>query len=519
MRLHRSLALVPVLAFAPVLAAQKAVAEPRVGLQFAPPKGWLELPGDHDRHATLRLFAAPRALASKGEGNHTPVLRVMFFGKGGDASKDLVDGLPRMTPFRSLEDFAQRGLGAKDVAKEAHKVGTADGQHVTAKDMPGDHILFGQTVTLDDGEAAVCIELLANHVDKLKKDIDAVLASLEPVARVAATRTEVPWLADAEWTKKDAAARTAARRKWAEDLVAAAAKNPELGYKVSKSKYWTVLSAADPAFTKKAVDAAEAGRDWLAKHMPEITKDAPLPAVLRVFDGADPNVALQIARNDQREYDQLHRELFAVNDRDNGGPTGFGPVLRGVLWQIFDDVDPAVLPAMPRWFDNGLWEFLRSSKVDGKKLDFAAGDVERGRLDYYRQKNEEMPPLWGLIQEKSQVSPTDGSLEKDWGYTPESARLIRWLWQFDGLKAFNKPTLVSDYVKALAAAHDKLGPDPVGDVPTIGLTDDQKKERNNRFYKWRDALLIATNDIALPLQPDTWKAINEKWIAFNKAFK
>ena len=67
------------LAWTPAVLAQKPVPEPRIGLQFTPPKGWVELPADVDRHATLRLFAAPRAMASKGETNHTPLLRVMFF--------------------------------------------------------------------------------------------------------------------------------------------------------------------------------------------------------------------------------------------------------------------------------------------------------------------------------------------------------------------------------------------------------------------------------------------------------
>ena len=39
------------------------------------------------------------------------------------------------------------------------------------------------------------------------------------------------------------------------------------------------------------------------------------------------------------------------------------------------------------------------------------------------------------------------------------------------------------------------------------------------FYKWRDDLLIETNNIVIPLQVETWKAIDEKWLAFNKTFK
>jgi hypothetical protein len=130
-----------------------------------------------------------------------------------------------------------------------------------------------------------------------------------------------------------------------------------------------------------------------------------------------------------------------------------------------------------------------------------------------------MPALWDLMQEHMQPSPTDGSLEVNWSYTPECARLMRWFWMHDGEKAFEKPNLVSDYVKAVGAAYAKLGPEPTADVPIVALTEAQQKERNSRFYKWRDALLVETNNIVVPLQVETWKAVNEKWLAFNKNFK
>lgn len=500
------------------LMAQKGTPEPRLGISFNPPKGWVELPADCDRHATVRLFSAPRALAGR-ESTHTPLLRVMFFPKGGDASKDVVDNLPRATPFRSLEDFAQRGLGAKEVAKQAEKVGGVEGQRVTGKAVPGERILIGQTFPLEDGEAAVCVELLAVQADKLKKELDATLGSLAAIPRTPMARLDPPWVTDAEWAKKDVAARRAAHRKWAEEFVAQATKAPEAGYKVQKSKYWTVLSATDAGYTKKATAAAEAAREWLAKKLPELTKEAPLPAVLRIFDSMDQYNAFVATRNDSREYSARSRELHCVNDRDNGGPTGFGMVLRAVLWQVFDDTDPGVLPALPRWLDNGCWEFLRSSHFDGKKLEFAQGDVEKGRIEYYKQKNQPMPALWDLMQEHIQPSPTDGTVEQVWGYTPECSRLLRWFWQHDGLKAFDKPGLLVDYVRALGTAYGKLGPDPTADVATVGLTEAQQKDANGRRYKWRDAVLVETNNLAIPLQVEVWKAINEKWLKWNADFK
>jgi hypothetical protein len=514
----RAALLVTFAAFAPSLCAQKGIAEPRAGLAFQPPKGWTELPGDQDRGATVRLFAGPQALASKGEGTHTPLLRVMFFATGGDAGKDEVDGLPRTTPFRDLEDFAKRGLGAKSAAKEPSKVGGVAGQRLTGKELPGDRVLLGQTLPVDGGEAAICVEVLGNQADKIKKEIDEALGSIAPIARVAAAKSAPPWLAE-DWAGKDAAARAASRRKWADEVVAATLKNPELAYKASKAKHWTVLSVADPNFTKKAIAAAEAAREWLAKKLPELTKDAPLPAVLRVFDSVDHWNALQIVNGNSREYDSMRRELIVVNDRDNGGPNGFGPIARAVLWQLIDDVDPGALAAIPRWFDNGCWEFLRSSKFDGKKFEFVAGDVERGRIDYYRQNNKPMPMPWELMQEAIQRSPTDGKTEDPWAYTPDCARLMRWFWMHDGQQAFGKPTLVADYIKALGPARATVGPDPTADVATVGLNEAQQKDKNTRGYTWRDNVLKQINFVVVPLQPDAWVALDPKWLEFNKNFK
>jgi hypothetical protein len=515
----RALSILAVVGLSTALAAQKPVPEPRIGLAFSPPKGWLELPADGDRHATLRLYAAPRALASKGDTTHTPLMRVMFFKKGGDAANDVVDGLPRMTPFRSLEDFCKRGLGAKDVSLEPGKVGTLEGQKVNGKNIPGDLVLFGQTVALDDGEAAVCVEVLSLQAEKIKKEIDAALTSLSAVARTPATRLDPPWVVDADWSKKDVASRNTARRKWAEELVAAAAKSPEAGFTVFKAKYWTVLSAADAAFTKKAIAGAELARAWCAQKMPEITKEPPLPAVLRIFDNPDHYAAFLTTEFDQRDYNSRRRELYFVLNKDNAGITGFSMLFRSVLWQVFDDVDAGVLPAMPRWFDNGCWSFMFGSRFDGKKLEFIQNDSEKGRAEYYVQHKEPMLPLWALMQEKKQPSPEDGSTERGWDYQPECSRLMRWFWMNDGQKAFDKPALVCDYVRALGAAHAKLGPDPTLDVATLNLSKDELKEFNSRHYKWRDAMLIATNDIAIPLKVEVWTAINDKWLEFNKTFK
>lgn len=505
---------------APALLAQKGIAEPRAGVELKPPKGWVELPAGGDRGATLRLFAAPRATAGRTEGaSHTPMLRVMFFAKSDESGKDVVGDLPRKTPFRSLLDFAQRGLGTTKVeAKaEAHKAGALDGQLVTATVRGGgeERSVLGHAFAVDGGEAAVVFECYAAQLDKLKKDFEGTLGSLAACARAGAATPPPQWLADpASWAKLDAATRTATRKKWAEDTVAATLKAPEAGFKATKGKVWTVLSNADAAFTKKAVAAAEAARAFYLQKMPDLGKDT-LPAIVRVFDSPDHYQAFQATRVDTREFDAGRRELLMVNDPSNGGATGFGMICRATLWQLFDDVDPGVLPAMPRWFDNGCAEFARSTKFDGKKLEFVIGEVERGRIEYQLRANT-MPAIWHLVQESIQPSPKDGGKEEPWGYTPECARTIRWLLLHDGAAAFGKPNFMADYVRGLGATHAKIGPDPTADVAVVELSDAQQKIFNLAMHPWRDSMLKAVNDAVIPIAVEAWTPINEKWLAFAK---
>lgn len=515
--LPRALGLVLALsALALPLAAQKGIAEPRAGLEVKPPKGWVELPGHVDRGATLRLFSATRSLVAKDDNKHTPVMRVMFFPSGGDASKDVVDGLPRTTPFRGLEDFATRGFGAKDLKKEAGKAGALECTRMTGTNAG--RTLHGAAFAVDGGEAALCFEVLSGSFDKMQKDFEASINAVASVARVGEAHPLPPWASDAQWATKDLQTRQATRKPWIEAVVAAASKDVGTSFKASKSKYWTVLSAADAGFTKKAVAAAEVMRAWWTTKTPDLAKD-PQPAVLRIFASMDQYNAYLTTVTETREYDRDRRELHVAVDPDNGGSSGYGMLFRAVTWHLFDDVDDGILPAMPRWFDNGLWEFLRSSQCDGKKVDFSASEVEKGRMVWYGQNKQEIPKTWEFIQESIQKSPEDGKNEDVWGYTPDCARLVRWWLMHEGGKAFDRPNLFVDYVKAVGQGHARMGADPMLDVGSPHLTDDENKKRNKGQYKWRDDLLSQINTIALPLQPAQWTPVDQKWAAFNQSFK
>lgn len=511
------------LALIPALPAQRAHADPKLGIAIEPPKGWTQLPADTDRGQCEAMFAAPRASSAKGGGTHTPTMRVLFFASGGDASGDERDGLPRTTPYRSFDDYLKRGHGGKArvASREAGECGDFEGRRfeATVTDPAGDRRLYGAAIPLDGGELVVEYEVLGDQFDKERKGFERSLDTLEKVEKQAdaAQAADAPWAKDPSgWAAMDAAA----RKQHAEAAANAAAAHPGIGWKTYESEHWTVLSAADAGFTKKAIAAAEAARDWCEANLDGIAGGGPLPAVLRIFASRDHFAAFTLRQVDpQIAYSPETRELYFFDDPNAGSSDGYGPLFRAVVLHWADDHAPGSVQALPRWLDQGLTEYFRSTRLKGKKIEFAPGEVENGRIAWYRQNDSQPPAIWLLIQESGQPSPEGGANEESWGYTPECARLMRWFFEHDGGEAFGKPNLVQDYLVGLAEAYRTIGPNPTADVDAARLDEARTKTMNERFYAWRDSILKACNDKVLPLQPDAWKEVEAKWQAFLADYK
>lgn len=512
------LLLTALLSGSPTLRAQKPSADARTGFTFKPPKGWVELPATGDRGCLTALFAAPRSVADKKTSlPHTPVLRVMRFTANSELPAE-VDGLPRKSPFVSFDDFVARGLvpTGTSVQQSSGKAGKVDGQlfELQLTLATGNLTLYGVRQNIDGGEVVLGFEVLTDHFEKLKKELDGTLASLVPSARsdeVIAIPTFVT--NPGAWNDLDPNARKKERGTWAEATAKHVATLANSSFKNSKSKYWTVSSAADAGFTKKAVAAAEAARAFFLSKLPAFQPDT-LPAVLRIFASPDHLAAYDRSRAGAREFEPTTRELIFVQDPDQGGSGGYGALFRAVLWQLIDDHDPTLLHALPRWIDNGCWEFCRSTKFDGKKIEFFSSDVEKGRIDYQRRGNT-MPALWDLIQESIQPSPKDGGPEENWGYTPECARLVRWCWQHDGQKALGREHLLADYFHQLGESIREAGFNPDFDVDTARCNEAQRKAVRERGYVWRDKIVTTTSHKLLP-DRDLWIRANEAWLKFQE---
>ncbi|MGE0144552.1 MAG: hypothetical protein AB7I19_13490 [Planctomycetota bacterium] len=500
------------------LRAQKPSTDARTGLTFKAPKGWVELPATGDRGCLTALFAAPRSVADKKTSlPHTPILRVMRFASTSELPAE-VDGLPRKSPYVSFDDFIARGLvpTGSSVQQNSGKAGKVEGQtfEIQLTLATGNLTLYGVRQSIDGGEVVFGFEVLTDHFEKLKKDFDGTLATLAPGARSDEVSVIPTFVTNpGAWNDMDPSARKKERSTWAEAKTKHVAALANSSFKNSKSKYWTVSSAAEAGFTKKAVAAAEAARAFFLSKMPPFQSDT-LPAVLRIFASPDHLAAYDRSRAGAREFEPTTRELLFVQDPDQGGSSAYGALFRAVLWQIIDDHDPTALHALPRWIDNGCWEFCRSTKFDGKKIDFFSSDVEKGRIDYQRRGNS-MPALWDLIQESIQPSPKDNGPEENWGYTPECARLVRWCWQDDGQKALGRDHLLADYFHQVGESIREVGFDPNFDVDMARLNDAQRTTVRERGYVWRDKIVTTSSHKLLP-DAEVWKRANEAWLKFQE---
>ncbi len=502
------------------VAAQAAHSPPGSGVTIKPPKGWLWQPAADERGQVVLSFAAPRALAMRSRGSHLPVLRVARLADEEPAPAD-IDGLPGRVTGHDVTDYLQGvyGNGMFVAERTDGEIGGHPAVLFTARTARDENKIacYGALVRGPQRIMAE-FEIDNDQLAKHQKVFDLAIASLRIEAPSDTAAPVAPWQADAgDWQAMDAAARRRARQAHAEACVEAAAKADEPGWKAHKSKFWTVRSAAGGGETKKAIKAAEAARAWCEKTFAGIGDGGPLPAVLRVFSSPDHYSVFKARLNEQREFSPERRELYFYEDPNAGTADGWGMMFRAVLWQWIDDAAPGSFAHLPRWLDSGLSEYLRSSKLKGRNIEFLSSEVESGRIDY-QQRNETMPALWNLVQESMQPSPENGAVEERWGYTPECARLVRWVVDHDGSKAFGMESMLSRYIAGVAEAAAAVGPDPTLRIDTMALDAAQAKTRRERYYAWRDQLLVAINDRVVPLETDAWQAANAAWLQFNKDF-
>lgn len=498
--------------------AQGELNDAEIGVKLKAPSGWAFLGREGDLGSLRAMYCAPREYEAKSGLPHTPALRVLFFPKGRTAPAAAQGELPQRGPYASFSDYIERVYGprVRKVSADDQTYGKASGKLVVTANGPLALVDF--VVPTDAGEVVFELEVLDEHRAKVTPEVEKALntIAMSPPGSAAAAPEPPPWVTDfAAWQQRSKEDRAKARQEYGAKLLAQASAHLEPGWKASKiGTSYLMVSRADAKATKRITDAVTAGRAWAEAHFANVSDEAVSPVVVRVFANQREHDAYRSRDVLPMPYDAERREILFFHDADAGN-TGeeFGVLLRGIALHYLDEKDPHIARNLPRWFDHGLAELLRSTKVKGNKLEFLVSETEKGRFAYYAEKGLAIPTLWELIQELILPLPTNGDDEQPWGYTTECARLFRWL-EAGGGEALGSKDFVVKYLQAVAKAAAAMPPDPGLTVELSRLTDGQRQDLNKQVFGRRNDLLIKINDIACPLQVPEWQKANEAWIAY-----
>ena len=496
-----------------------------LGIKIKPPSGWVLLGHEGDRGCLRVMYAATKSSTPKGGGfPHRPMMRVMFFAKS-NADRARSGDFPMRDPYPSFDKYLLSVYGdlTRKKSSEDATFGEMEGKLVTAHPRGNEVLaLYSFVAPRDNGDLVIEVETLTQDLSKNRKALEKALKSLAAVDAEAPAAAEAPeWETDfAAWRKKSRDERYKARTEWGKAWLEAKKAVDHPKWKSKQAGPYLVMSRTDSKTTKRITEAATVALKWAEERFREVSDDSLMPAVIKIFDSREEHDAYRSREALPRPYHTGRREIYAFKDPNQGNTgEGHGVLLRGIVQHVLHDKDPHIMGNLPRWFDLGLSEYLRSTKITKKKgIEFFSSTTETARLKWWIQNGREIPATWNLIQESIQPSPEGGAVEDPWEYVTECSRLLRWF-ESGGNESFKTPDFMVSYFKAIAAAGATEPPDPALDVDTSMLKDDQVAELNKRQYARRDALLIKVNDTAFNITQDDWFAANEKWVAFNNDFK
>jgi len=524
-----SIALIALFAIAPSSPLDAQVhTDKRLGFKIRPPSKWIYLGEANELGQRGPIFAGERTLTSTKGPGHTPMLRAMYFPKGQQPEAERPDGWPRRTRYANFEDYRARvhGVGAKEESAEVATIGKLSGEKTvyTVSNPFGSLTMYALRIDLEDGELVLEFEVLSEQYAKQRSKFEKSFGTVAIVPTSASKMPETPlWETDFQaWRKLKTSERVKQRLAYGDAWHEARVATKEKGWKLKKHDDFVILSRADSKFTKRATDAATAARAWVEERFAGVSDDEVVPATIRIFADSRELTVFRLREVKTRAYDPVRREIYYAQNKSFGNTgEGFGPLLQGVLEHYLSDKHPMITRNIPRWLDQGMSEYLRSTKSKGRKLEFLSSSTEEGRFRWYEQNNVKPTPLWGLIQETVMETPKDGGPEENWGYQTEGARLIRWL-EAGGNPFLGKQNFLQAYYSAIGQHAEKAPPDPGQEIDWIRLNfkkPGQVKAVNKQVYERRDQFLVHVNTIACPLSGGAWEKANAAWLEFAENYK
>ncbi|MCA9321141.1 MAG: hypothetical protein KDB53_10415 [Planctomycetes bacterium] len=510
------------------------------GFKLKPPAKWDQIPVDPSEKWIVTKYLSNRAFISNTglfSFEHRPYLRVIVFPD--EAVKK--SGLDVSVSGNSIfVGFNNPHKDYRDYLKNTRK-GFYFSKEETGKNRGLDYEEYEARFEHDsanyrlvcwvfraaDAAFAVEFEILDEHFDKLYPLARSALRSFRFIERrgqLVAGTTESPGgpkklddddLAEMgdrdKWRELSAAERKKRRQAVEDRVITRFVDTAPDDWIVKKSKNCVVISHADEKYTQSVVEAADACRSFLDKHLSDLSDEYVTRSVIRLcrdypeyrayLDGGS---GFSIAANTNV------REVVLYKDLSGGKRSGLGWLFDRLTSDYLRDKDRLLAFGIPEWMSSGLSSTMSSAKPKGRSIELEPDTWENDAVrDLVRQgKTKSAKDLMTMTSKEFYGDYTDHSYL--------STRLVRYILTTGARRAPFKGFLL-EYLAAVIEATEEVDAATEAKAPAAAKTAQTEEEEEAQYKQARQNDGKRQKDILALIESKLgWSS--REWAAVEKAY-
>jgi hypothetical protein len=523
--------------------AQKAGVhqDPKKGFSLRVPDKWTTVPVSIDEKWIVAKFLSNRTYETKSRdytdyGEHKPMVLVIEFSD--EARKLRVDEekrgdttyINKNVPFRDYKDYLKRNLN-EGFYVEKEEAGTEAGVPCTKftvrieKSASMKRRVLAWVFRGTKGEFAVETEALEDHYEKLEPMMLTTLKSFKliPITVFEASNpvtgggsTENMWVRDRrKWRELPIGERQNRRKKIEEERMAKIQKDLPAGWVAKRTKNYLVLAHADPKFTARLIEAAEAYRIWLDAMFGTVSDEYVMQGVIRVCADRDEAIAYSRGSSDDESFNSDNREVITFQDKGEGNAgTSWGRLFVGMLDQYIYDKDSLLYSDLPSWLHVSLYRYVEGAKMRGGKMVYEPEEWENDAVrDVIRAETCETVKelMSGVAEERESGKATKRE------FWAQAARLVRFILG-PGSKRPELDGFLLDYMKRTIKAAEKHDAEFYSVKERATTEEEEEKRSNNRrdYWKKRRIAVLETVQKELAWSSETQDGLEKAFSAFLK---
>jgi hypothetical protein len=522
--------------------AQDVHKDERLGFKLKVPRGWELIPLRSDERWIVGRYRSPKAETTVDPTTgyslrHNPELQIVALlhrkatprkpdaepkaeGDTGTAPKPDVKKFEEKF-YRNYPEYMKETYGRGHFI-EKEESGTYAGLPVTKIEIKAERDVyeaemrvFAWVFETELADIAVQVEIMADAQKELRSTIDGVMKSFAviPITKpLESGTTEASFLSSLELSKLSPADRKEKKLEYQRLEWERMTKDLPPGWTSSEIDGVCVVSHVDPGYGKKVVEQINAIYAWLELTFPEVGKfEHARPPIVRICADGEEESSF---RNGSAGYWEAGTQLVTHKDNKDWWDYEWDYIGWRTLGIWFQERDPELWYALPRWLSIGLDEVIGGARMKSGKLVFDKGDREKWWLDDLPNLAEDAISVRTLLSLSN--DDFDDSLKRDdWKLWWQAVSLTRYL-----VEARSKKTrqILTDYMGSLHQVLSELeaqdGQDKKEKAPPKNEAEEEALfKRRQEWLKSRErALLDQSLARAFPgWTPADWKSLDREF--------